>query len=183
MQDHYLMMVNLETSKVAVGFTWKWLQEVSSVNWEDIYRVHWIYVEPCDKCCPPQCMSKEDWCDDCCDNLYSLHIYPAVWDLDVGAFSVNSNKISFNVWDGIQKWYVVYSKWPKEITSLDDLICVDPKEIRLLKQTINKTRHEMNGDYEAANYFEKLQFKAFQQLEAIEDRLPHSILWFWKKRK
>lgn len=182
LQDHYLLMVWLDTAKVAVWFTWSWIQNIVSLNWEDVYRVHAIYVEPCDTQCPPQCMNKEPTCNPCCENLYSLEIYEAIWDLTVWAFAVNNNKISFNVWEWIQKWYVVYSKWARTINSLDDSICFEPTEIRLLKQTIMKTRMEYKWDYEAANYFEKLQFKALEQLRMIEDRLPHSIQAFAKRK-
>lgn len=175
LEDHYMMLVNTESTKAAVWFTWQWIQQVTSLNGEDIYRVHSIAVTPCDKCCPPSCMHKLDSCDDCCNHWYWLEIHNAYFELDKWGFVVNNNKIDFNVGEGIVKWHVIYSRWPKEITSLDDQICVDPKEMRLLKASISKNWAEMAWDFEAANYFEGRQFKAMQQIEQIEDRTPYRI--------
>lgn len=176
LEDHYLLLVDMETTKVAAWFTWEWLQTVSSVNWEDIYKVHRIVVSPTDKCCRPYCTHDLESCtSDCCTNNLWLDIHPAFWDIDVWWFVINNDKVDFNVWEWVSSWYIVYSRWPKTISSLDDPICIDPKEIRLLKSSISKSWSEMMWDFEWAAYFEQRQFKSIQQLEKIEDRLPYRI--------
>lgn len=177
LRRHYANLVLSKTTEKAIWFTWANEITTNTDNWEDIYRVNWVFVKVTDCCTPWPCLTKVKSCDNYeCDYWYQLSIKDALWELEPGCYTVDCDKISINVGAEVERGYITYSKWPKEITSMDEEICIDPLEVELLQMSFLRADAEIKRDFEMAQYFETREFNARRRLiEQIEDRLPSRI--------
>lgn len=179
LRRHYTNLVWTHLTRCAIGFSWWWHMELETHSGNDIYKVLWAYVELEDECQVWDCYQKiEDcWCE--CDNTYRLAISEAYRELSVWEYSVDWNKLCINVWDNVTRWYVVYNRWPKEIESIEDEICLEPLEIELLQMWILRYQAEIDKNFELASYFEKQMYNQKTRImNDIEDKIPFSIKWF-----
>lgn len=183
LMTHYSLLMETNVTKVASWFVdpGTCTVTVNSINGEDIYKVHYIAVtheEECNSCYKfhATCMLDKPSCE-CCKNWKLLPIREWHYSLDVGEYSIDCDKVTVNVWEQVKKWYVVYSKWPKLISGIDDDICIDPREYELLKAWLQRQEAERKWDYEAANYFENKQFRAKERLMKAEEVYPYIITY------
>lgn len=178
LRRHYTNLVNTKITRCAIGFTWGWHQQLTTADWSDIYRVLWVYVELEDNCDIWPCYRKEEscWCD--CDDTYSLAISEAYWELWVWEYSVDWNEVCINVWENVKRWHIVYSRWPKEISSIEDDICLEPMEIEILQMWVLRYQAEIEKDFNLAKYFEQQMYNLKTRIVELEDRIPFSIKWY-----
>lgn len=174
LRRHYTKLIGSQATKSSLWFVWSWEHTLQSPNGENIYKVHWVHVQLCDECDPDECHIKMDWCS--CSNWYMIPLKPSLWDIDPWTYVTDCDKVSINVWCNVKKWYIIYSRWPKEIESLDETICFDPLEEDILQTGIMRHYFQLKKELEMANYYEQMEFNARKHLkEEVESQIPYKI--------
>lgn len=180
LRKHYANLVGSHVTRSAIGFTGSWDQDLVTNDWNDIYKVLGIYVEmkPC--YAVTKCHREVRKCDNCSLNRYTITPKRALFDdSDTWSYAVSCDKLLVNVWDNVERWYIEYSRGPKEITSMDDKICIDPLEIEMLQMSLLRAWSEQDKDYQLAEYYEQREFNARNRMQNdIENRIPDSA-GFW----
>jgi len=187
LRRHYTNLVWSEVTKSVLTFTGPDSHTITTGNWEHIYKVLWVILQ-IDNCTNTnKCLTKLISCGlcDCQENdWYSLWIREAARsDLMIGDYTVDRDTIMINVGPNVNNGYVIYSRWPQKLTSMDSEICLDPMEMEIIQQEILRFHAEIRKDYEWATYFEQKWFNARNRLQnLIEDRIM-STAWFWISKK
>lgn len=176
LRRHYSNLVWYQTTRTAAWFVWGWDQILTTNWWEHVYKVMWAFVKLSSKCDKNKCLIPIEWCE--CNDWYKLPLKRAVYDMDVWSYDYDCDKISVNVGD-VESWYVVYSRWPKEITDMNEKICLDPVEWEILQMGVMRYKSEIDKDFELASYYEQRAFNARTRLKNdIESQIPDTV-WFW----
>lgn len=185
LRRHYSHLINSKITRKIALFSWNWDINLQTENWEDIYKVLWIYVF-LEWCEIPKCYEKVDVCECECDNLYKMRAKR--WfnadNLSEWEFYYCGNDLSFVVTENAEWWFVEYSKWPVELESINDKVCLDPIEIELFQLWMLRWEAEVGKDYELARYFEQQMYNTKTRIQnEIEDVIPYSIWGLWKNFK
>lgn len=177
MRRYYSRLAASWVTQSEVYFQKGWIISLSSKYNELIYSVDWVYVHLSQCRNDEPCYRKEDKC--WCDDLYTLITHKAVWtELWLWDYRVDWNTLRINVGDCVTKWWITYSRWPKIIESMDDVVHIDSLESEIMQAELLRYYHEQNDNYNWANYFEQRSYKAMQQAKKIVNKIPQTI-WSW----
>lgn len=145
-----------------------------------IKQVHDFIVKG--KCVNQKCFQILENCGSyCSDPLYQMFMQE-VWSTPaVGQYYITQGtgwvELKTNIHSWVTDWWVVYSRWPEELTSINDTIQIDDNALILLELLIMKIYAERDRDANMAQWY-KNQFNELLALEKLnQERLPYRIIW------
>lgn len=157
LEEFFDLMYGSPLTKSAEWFVWNWVKTMQLIY--DVYKIDWFYWYG-SWCTNGNCFIKVPKCIDChCPDLYQIKMEQSIYWLDWWqyklTYSDNDNKrtIDFNIPNGIDTWYVVYSINHRKLTSYSDTVCIDPRLTIWLKLIIRRMLAERDMEINLANYY------------------------------
>lgn len=125
------------------------------------------------------------WCSldpkDCCAGFRRLLIEELYWDsLDQNSYAIVWEKeIQVKVPGGTTDAFVVYSRGFDKVTSLEDVIDIDPYCLSLLRLYM-KSEYALESDNDinaSANYYSRFQTKLKRLKEMFDNSIKYIVPW------
>lgn len=158
LSDFYDYMYGSPLLKVAEWFVGNGIKTMELSN--ELYKLEWFYGYG-DSCANNKCFIEVPNCLDClCPKLYQIKMEQTLYWLDASKYKLTYSTddkwiVDFNIPNGIDQWYVVYSITHKPLSSYDETICIDPRLLTWLKLMIKKVIAETNMEINLANHYDQ----------------------------
>lgn len=124
----------------------------------DPYKIEWFYWYG-DWCAAnSKCFIKVPQCLDChCPDLYQIKMEQALYGISGSQYVLTYDNVhwilDFNIPNGVDQWYVVYSITHTPITNYTDTICIDPRLLAWVKLMLRKYMAENDNEINLAQYY------------------------------
>ena len=139
-----------------VGIYWTWCKNECFVEGDNVCIPCWR----CNECPEPR------------------QLQTFLWQYDLRQWQYRmlcDNRIEYNQYDFATNQYIVYSRWPKKITSMDDDICMSTKMKIAFQYLIEWSYAIRDREFNAINLYQSLYTQALQKIKWSSEYIPYSI--------
>ena len=175
LRNFYLDTVDVPWNIVAQAINWSWIQTIQTEY--PIYKIFWFFWQAWT--CTAQCyiQSGSKCCGDWTDQLkmYHVNLNPWIWQYT----SKCDTEIIAWIPQSLKWWYFLYSRWPKEIQSMDDEICLDPRMLTWLEYLIEAFYAESNLEDNKMSIAMQHYNKRLEDVKKATDTFTFSVEFGW----
>jgi len=175
LRNFYLDTVDVPSNIVAQPINWSWVVTIQTDY--PIYKIFWFFWKAwtCSAQCYIQAWSKccGDWTDQL--KMYHVNLNPWIWQY----MSKCDTEVTAWIPQSLQWWYFLYSRWPKEIQSMDDEICLDPRMLTWLEYLIEAFYSESNLEDNKMSIAMQHYNKRLDDVKKATDTFTFSVEFGW----
>lgn len=172
----YMDTLNFPENIEAEWFWWSWLIDIETKY--PIYSLKWIYATWCSTSC---FVEEDDICIECwqcpdCPKPKLLQTFPAKYDLKQWQYDIIcDNKVRFHQYSFASNQFIVYSKWPKKIETMNDDVCMSTKMKIAFQYLLERTYALRDREFNAINLYQSLYTQTLKNISWSNDFIPYSV--------
>lgn len=175
LRNFYLDTVDVPSNIIAQEINWSGLITIQTEY--PIYKIFWFFWEAwsCTSACYIDKWSK--CCGDGTDQLkmFNVSVSPKIWQYKTKC----DTEIEAGIPNSLKWGYLLYSRWPIEINSMNDNVCLNPLMLTWLEYLIEAFYAESNLEDNKMSVSMQHYNKRLEEVKKATDTFTFSVEFGW----